>query len=133
MIVNIFDHDLCVGTIKLPNGKVSTAYIKGNWAAIISGPLLNLLAGNCAPFTYQDLGLTKHADYVAWLQDPSNWKRGHKSKLADGDEQYWGVTQSVKDCVHRMYWTDQFQDGMDLNFVSSPKDAHLLSIHLHSD
>lgn len=118
-----------VGTIMLPNGKVSTAYIKNNWAAIISGPLLKILPVDWVKEEHQ----CSTVDAIKWLQDPTSWKRFYKKKLEDGDEEYWGGSQSFKDHIARGYWTDEFADGMDLNFISSPKDGSLLSIHLHSD
>jgi hypothetical protein len=117
-----------IATITLPNGKVSTKYLKANWATIISGPLLTQLLQYC---DYHDIGLSSEADYIAWLKDPKNWKRGHKGKLDPDDQENWEVP--VDNCVHRMMWTDEFQDGMDLNFISDPTDSTLLSIHIHSD
>lgn len=130
MNVEIYDHDMKVGTITLPNGRVSTQYLKANWPAIISGPLLKVMLSNCG---YEELGLATEADFVVWLQDHKNWKRGYKGKLREDEEEYWGITVPVKDCIHRMLWTDEFHEALDLNFISYPKDTSLLSIHVHSD
>jgi hypothetical protein len=118
-----------VGAITLPAGKISTAFLKANWSTIISGPLLQLLP---VDWVMEELNLSQ-ADAIKWLKDPNNWKRGYKGKLDDENQEGLGLGALVKDRILRMYWTDTFADGMDLNFVSEPKDASLLSIHLHSD
>ena len=126
-----------VGTITLPDGKVSTAYLKANWPAIIVG-MAHVLPLDWVKVhfnTNTGVHMTTDADAIQWLSNPKNWKRGHKGKLkdGDGDGEYWGIPNADPNTVHRMFWTDEFADGMDLNFMSAPKDASLLSIHLHSD
>lgn len=130
MNVDVYDHSTKIGSIVLPNGKMSTQYVKANWSSIISGPLLKIMSTACDP---NDIGLKSQADFIKWLQDYKNWKRGYKGKVdAPNCVDYWGVALTNQH-IHRMYWTDEFEDGLDLNFFSSPKDASLLSIHLHSD
>lgn len=126
--VPIYDHDLKVGSVKLPPGKVSTHYIKSNWSTIISG-MLSILPVEWVMEHYQ----YTRSDAIKWLKDPNNWKREHKGIIDMLEAQdYWGVSTG-KGSIHRMYLTNDFQDGMDLNFISTPKDAALMSIHLHSD
>lgn len=137
MNVDIYDHDMKVGSITLPDAKVSTAFLKQNWATIITG-MAHILPLDWVKEhfnTNTGVTMTGDSDAVKWLSNPKNWKRGHKGKLDPDTAEYWGFAsaQQVKDFVHRMYWTDEFLDGMDLNFISSPKDATLISIHLHSD
>lgn len=141
MNVDIYDaHSIKIGTITLPDKKVSTKFLRDNWPAIISGPLLKLLLGfrGCGGL-YEDRGTrVSEQEFTFWLQNPENWKRKCKERLTGTEEDevgadYWGMTYPLKDCIHRMFMTDEFEDGMDLNFFSSPKDASLLSIHLHSD
>lgn len=134
MIVDIYtDSSDKAGSLTLPDGKVTTKFLRDNWATIITGLLPILPLDMVKEHLNTQTGLTvDDADTIKWLQNPFYWKRGHKGKLEDNGE-YWGIPNADPKCVHRMFWTDEFLDGMDLNFFSAPKDAALLSIHLHSD
>lgn len=135
MQVDIFDHDMKVGSITLPDGKVSTAFLRANWGTIITGMAHILPLDWVKEHFNTNTGVTMRgdSDAVMWLSNPKNWKRGHKGNLDADQGEYWGIQTQTKGLIHRMYWTDEFLDGMDLNFISAPKDATLLSIHLHSD
>lgn len=128
MGVRIYDHDMLVSTVLfLPNGPINTKWIKSNWSNIVGGALLELMLP-C--FDYRDYNFKSESDYIKWLKDSSHWKRIYKGKV-DPDES-WDTTYP-DGSIRRMFITDEFEDGMDLNFITSPKDVDLLSIHFHSD
>jgi len=127
MSVRIYDHDMLVDVVILPNGPINTKWIKSNWSNIVGSALLELMLP-C--FDYRDLNFKSESDYIKWLKDSTHWKRIYKGKV-DPDES-WDTTYP-DGSIRRMFITDEFEDGMDLNFITSPKDTDLLSIHFHSD